>query len=149
MAQSATTPADLIIESIAHHPGCGLDDLVTFCPALTWNQIFSEVDRLSRKGVLKLALVGPGRYALVVPTEGTFRASQSGKGSVRPPVPAQPPQDRHDTQCERCGGLMVSEDCDDFNGWRCILCGERVDPVILAQRRKAESPCRRTVQPSR
>lgn len=44
---------------------------------------------------------------------------------------------------------MVSEVDDDFNGWRCNLCGERVDPVILAQRRKSESPCRRTVQPSR
>ncbi len=146
MAQSATTPADQIIEAIARHPGCCFDDLARFCPELTWNQIFSEVDRLSREGVLMLALVGPGRYTLVIPTEGTFRASPSEEASVRPPVPAQP---RHDTQCERCGGLMVPEIDDDFTGWRCILCGERVDSVILAQRRKAESPCRPTVQPSR
>lgn len=146
MATGATTSGDLIIEAIAHHPGCCLDDLVRFCPELTWNQIFSEVDRLSREGVLKLALVGPGRYTLVVPTEGTFRTSQSETASIRPSIPAQP---RHDIQCERCGGLMVSEVDDDFNGWRCNLCGERVDPVILAQRRKSESPCRRTVQPSR
>lgn len=32
----------------------------------------------------------------------------------------------------------------DFNGWRCILCGERVDQLILAQRRKSQSACLRT-----
>lgn len=146
MAQSATTPADLIIQSIAHHPGCCLDDLVRFCPELTWNQIFSEVDRLSREGVLKLALVGPGRYTLVVPPEEPLRAPLSEMASVRPAVPAPA---RQDTQCERCGGLMVSENDDDFSGWRCILCGERVDPMILAQRRQSASPRLPTVRSSR
>lgn len=137
MAQSAA-PADLIVESIDHHPGCCLNDLVTFCPELTWNQIFFEVDRLSRSGFLKLALAEHGRYTIVIPTEGKFCAPQSEDAPVHPSVPTRP---RQDTQCERCGGLMVSEDDDDFNGWRCILCGERIDPVILAQRRKSESAC--------
>lgn len=145
MARSAT-PADLIIEAIAHHPSCGLDDVVTFCPELTWNQIFLEVDKLSRDGVLKLALVEPSRYTVVVPTEGTFRTLPSDDVSVHPPVPMRT---RQDTQCARCGGLMVSEEFDDFNGWRCILCGERIDPVILAQRRKSESACLRTVHAGR
>ena len=145
MARSAT-PADLIVESIAHHPGCCLDDLVTLCPELTWNQIFFEVDRLSRGGLLKPAMVEHGRYTVVVPPEGTFCAPQSADAPVHPPVPARP---RQDTQCERCGGLMVSENDDDFNGWRCILCGERVDPVILAQRRKSESACFRTAHAGR
>jgi DNA-directed RNA polymerase subunit RPC12/RpoP len=48
-------------------------------------------------------------------------------------------------RCVRCGGLMVSEKLDDFEGlgsrddeyagWRCINCGVIVDPVIAAHRR--------------
>lgn len=57
MARS-TTPADLIMEAIAHHPGYGLDELVTVCPTLIWDQIFLEVDQLSRAGHLRLLLTG-------------------------------------------------------------------------------------------
>ncbi len=140
------TLADRIIECIAHHPGCGLDDIVTFCPELTRNQIFLEVDHLSRDGILKLAAAGTSRYTIVVPTEEKCCVPQPEDAPALPPASAR---SRRDTQCERCSGLMVSEDDDDFNGWRCILCGGRVDPMILVQRRKSESPCRRTVQPSR
>ena len=76
MAQTTTT-ADLIIGAITHHPGCALDELVMVCPTLTWNQVFLEVDRLSRNGFLRLALVAPGRYTVVVPTEGAFQSAQS------------------------------------------------------------------------
>ncbi len=42
-------------------------------------------------------------------------------------------------RCDRCGGLMVSEWIGDWSMdgecWRRILCGERLDPVILAHRR--------------
>lgn len=144
MAQS-TTPADQIVEVITQHPGCGLDDLVTFCPELTWNQIFLEVDRLSRDGIVKLALVGTGRYAVAVPTEGKSCTPQSEEAPGRPPAPKRP---RQDTECKRCGGLMVSEEYDDFIGWRCILCGVRVDPVILVRRQKSVVPCLRTMHAS-
>ena len=136
MAQSATTPADLIMEAIAHHPSCGLDELVMLCPDCTWNQIFLEVDRLSRCGHLRLVLIGPGRYAVAVPTDERSYEPQARDAPLRLPVLTRC---RQDGQCERCGGLMVSEDCDNFKGWRCILCGERIDPVILAQRQKAGS----------
>lgn len=43
--------------------------------------------------------------------------------------------------CLRCDGLMVYEEFCDFQdtlpcfwGWRCILCGEILDPLILAHR---------------
>lgn len=145
MAQSLTL-SDLIVEGITHHPGCGLDDLVTFCPELTWNQIFLEVDRLSRAGRLRVMLTGRGRYRLALATDAEFCG-------VPPPDPPERlsvlPHSRHDNQCERCRGLMVSEHDDDFQGWRCILCGERVDPVILAQRRKSELACLWTVHAGR
>jgi hypothetical protein len=47
-------------------------------------------------------------------------------------------QAAHD-QCDRCGGLMILEWIGDLGMegecWRCVICGERLDPVILAHRR--------------
>jgi hypothetical protein len=44
--------------------------------------------------------------------------------------------------CHRCGGLMVCEEFydphDHFWGWRCILCGEIIDQVILENRQCAK-----------
>ena len=41
-------------------------------------------------------------------------------------------------KCHRCGGVMVYERfyglCEQFSGWRCILCGEIIDPVIFENR---------------
>lgn len=145
MARSAR-PVNLIIERIAHHPNCCLNEVITFCPELSWNRILFDVDRLSRSGFLKPALVEPGRYTIVVSAEGKFHAPQSNVAPFRPPSPARPQQD---ARCNRCGGLMVSEGYDGFNGCRCVLCGERIDPVILAQRRKSASPCLRTVHAGR
>lgn len=132
MARSAT-PADLIVETIAHHPGCCLDDLVRVCPELTWNQIFLEVDRLSRTGHLRLVLIGPGHYAVEVSPNAGSRMRRSREGPVRMPALERQPQD---AQCGRCGGLMVAETYEDFRGRRCVLCGDRIDPVILARRRR-------------
>lgn len=38
--------------------------------------------------------------------------------------------------CHRCGGLMVPEKVFELGSfdWRCVSCGERIDPVILAHR---------------
>jgi len=45
----------------------------------------------------------------------------------------------HTDCCHRCGGLMVSEPVHELAScnWRCISCGERIDPVILAHRRQS------------
>jgi tRNA(Ile2) C34 agmatinyltransferase TiaS len=44
----------------------------------------------------------------------------------------------HADHCHRCGGLMVSEPVHELasHDWRCVSCGERIDPVILAHRRQ-------------
>ncbi len=45
--------------------------------------------------------------------------------------------------CNRCRGLMVNDRFSDpldetgeivFCGWRCVLCGEIVDPIIVRNR---------------
>ncbi len=47
------------------------------------------------------------------------------------------------TVCDRCGGLMVLETVYELNGkcWRCVICGERIDPVIWANRQERKNPC--------
>jgi len=41
-------------------------------------------------------------------------------------------------RCHRCGGLMVPERVFEIASidWRCVSCGERIDPVILAHRKQ-------------
>lgn len=47
--------------------------------------------------------------------------------------------------CLRCAGLMVRDDLQDgtglerFAAWRCVICGEIFDPVILENRSAAPS----------
>ncbi len=52
-------------------------------------------------------------------------------------------------ECPRCKGVMVSDRFEDvadesgamkFSGWRCILCGEILDPVISANRQAHHEP---------
>jgi tRNA(Ile2) C34 agmatinyltransferase TiaS len=45
-------------------------------------------------------------------------------------------QQGHGGRCHRCGGLMVEERVFELGSidWRCVSCGERIDPVILAHR---------------
>ncbi|NJN69082.1 MAG: hypothetical protein HC801_01375 [Nitrospira sp.] len=41
-------------------------------------------------------------------------------------------------RCHRCGGLMVPEQVLEIRSmdFRCVSCGERIDLVILAHRKK-------------
>ena len=50
-------------------------------------------------------------------------------------------------KCHRCGSVMVYEKFyghhEQFLGWRCILCGDIVDQVILENRQTETSRQRR------
>ena len=45
-------------------------------------------------------------------------------------------------KCNRCGGMMAYEkfyyETEQFLGWRCVICGECIDPLILENRRLEE-----------
>jgi hypothetical protein len=43
-------------------PGSSLDEITLECPDLTWNQVFCEINRMSRTGQVKLILKGRGLY---------------------------------------------------------------------------------------
>jgi len=49
---------------------------------------------------------------------------------------------RFTMKCMRCGCMMAYEkfygEAEDFEGWRCICCGEIVDQVILNNRLKQD-----------
>ena len=56
------------------------------------------------------------------------------------------------TRCPRCGGLMVPEPLYEARTveWRCVMCGERLDQVILDHRlRRQGSATTKRVSPRR
>ncbi len=62
---------DNIRIALRQTPGCSLDDLIRACPTLGWNEIFFELDRMSRSGELLLTDHGHGRYSLRLVQEPT------------------------------------------------------------------------------
>ena len=50
--------ASQILQAVKAHPGCGLDELTSLLPDLSWSEVFVEVDRLSRAGQLRLIRTG-------------------------------------------------------------------------------------------
>ena len=67
MAEHATV-VDRIMEAVRRAPGCQLDDLVLSLPGLTWNQVFLEVDRMSRTGQVRVTSMGEGNYTVTLPS---------------------------------------------------------------------------------
>ncbi len=53
-----------VMAIVIRSPGCDVEELVVECPDLTWNQVFLELDRLSRAGQVTLKQKGPGRYTV-------------------------------------------------------------------------------------
>jgi hypothetical protein len=63
------TVAVRILDAVHCAPGGQLDDLVVSLPELSWNQIFHEVDRLSRTGQVRVTATGAGTYAIWLPNK--------------------------------------------------------------------------------
>jgi hypothetical protein len=57
-----------IMQVVFRSPGCSLEEVVLECPGLTWNQVFCELDRMSRSGQVRLTAKGPGLYAVTSTT---------------------------------------------------------------------------------
>ena len=70
------TIAHRTLEAVRRAPGCQLDELEQSLPGLTWNQLFLEVDVLSRSGQLQLTSLGHGDYTVMLPkVDGKAKAS--------------------------------------------------------------------------
>lgn len=53
-----------IMEVIIRSPGSSLEEIILECPSLTWNQVFSEIDRMSRTGQVRLTAKSRGLYGV-------------------------------------------------------------------------------------
>ncbi len=58
---------DRILGTVKRVHGCDLDTLAKSLPEFTWNQVFLEVDRLSRQGQVLVAFGTEGRYMIRLP----------------------------------------------------------------------------------
>lgn len=56
-----------ILDILKQHDACDMEDLMSVCPSFTWNQVFLEVDHLSRTGELRLVPKRAGVYAVTLP----------------------------------------------------------------------------------
>jgi hypothetical protein len=56
-----------ILKAVRHTHGCDLDSLASSLPDLTWNQVFLEVDRLSRLGRIRVTAGSSGTYLIRLP----------------------------------------------------------------------------------
>ncbi len=61
-------------------------------------------------------------------------------------------------KCPRCTGLMMQDDYLDlqdeagqcwFSAWRCLICGEVLDPLILKHRNSPPAPMVDRARPQR
>ena len=63
-------PSDItgkIVQMVKHRQACDMEDLLEACSSYTWNQVFLEVDRLSRTGELRLFSNRAGKYTVTLP----------------------------------------------------------------------------------
>jgi hypothetical protein len=61
------TVEDHVIDIVRKAHDCDLEEIMRQCPNLTWNQVFLAVDRLSRRGEIRLLSKGRGLYTVTFP----------------------------------------------------------------------------------
>ena len=59
--------AGKIVQMVKHRQACDMEDILEACSSYTWNQVFLEVDRLSRTGELRLFSKRAGVYTVTLP----------------------------------------------------------------------------------
>lgn len=65
--QGHTELSDRVLTIIRRREECDMDELLSACSRYSWNQVFFEVDRLSRTGELSLIYKKGGEYAVRLP----------------------------------------------------------------------------------
>lgn len=58
---------DRILEAVQRTQEYDLDTLAKDLPDLSWSQVFLEVDRLSRQGLVQMKVGPKGRYIIRLP----------------------------------------------------------------------------------
>ena len=68
--------ADAITRTVMARQECSLESLLQAHPGFTWNQVFLEVDRMSRNGELLLKRLESGEYNVTVPGLSTAQCGE-------------------------------------------------------------------------
>lgn len=68
---------DRFLGVVQHAHGCDLDSLATSLHDLSWSQVFLEVDRLSRRGEVRVTFGTEGRYMTRLPDQKKKAATHS------------------------------------------------------------------------
>jgi hypothetical protein len=75
----------VICQEVIGLASCTLDELAQRLPAYSWAQVFAAVDRLSRRGTLKLSRTSRFGYVLSIcsdPPQSSLHATEGAKGCV-------------------------------------------------------------------
>ncbi len=78
---AASSLRGAIMESLSTEGECWLESLLVGCPHFTWNQVFLEVDRMSRAGEIALTCHGCGAYRVSMPGRSPL-TSTSDSGPI-------------------------------------------------------------------
>lgn len=70
---------DRILGVVEQQPGCDMDTLAETLPELSWNQLFLEIDRLSRQGDILVTCKTGGRYLIQLPEHKTSPNGQQAR----------------------------------------------------------------------
>jgi hypothetical protein len=57
---------ETILEQLRIRGPCGLDDVVTYRPDLSWGEVFRAIDRMSRNGRVVLRQLGYSTYQIAL-----------------------------------------------------------------------------------
>lgn len=66
-----------ILGEVKRTHGCDLDSLTKSLPDLSWNQVFNEVDRLSRRGMVLVTFGIERRYMIRLPEQKKGSAARN------------------------------------------------------------------------
>jgi hypothetical protein len=65
-----------ILGTVKHTHGCDLDTLAESLPEFTWNQVFLEIDRLSRLGEVVVTYGKERRFMIRLPDQKQSSATR-------------------------------------------------------------------------
>ena len=68
-----------MIELLRLRGPCGLDDVFTYRPDLSWGEVFRAIDQMSRDGRLLLRQLGYSTYQIALPSQFLQSGSSSGQ----------------------------------------------------------------------
>lgn len=68
-----------ILGEVKRMHGCDLDTLAQSLPDLSWNQVFLEIDRLSRQGEVLVTFGTGGRYMIRLPATKSASSDQHSR----------------------------------------------------------------------